>query len=166
VEEAWLEVVEFPGYSVSNWGRVRNDFTGRVLTLLRNQHGVSHVGMNRCGVQYKRGVARLVADRFLPKNTLDPFDTPMHLDGDVTNNEASNLIWRPRWFVLKYERQFHRRPLIPVPIREVDSRERFNDSRDAATTYGLLEVDIVNSVTRGDPVFPTFQRYELVDLTR
>jgi len=36
----WREIEDFPGYSVSNFGRVRNDLNDRILTLQRNQHGV------------------------------------------------------------------------------------------------------------------------------
>lgn len=161
--ETWLEIFEFPGYSVSSWGRVKNDFTGRVLTMLRNQHGVAHVGMNKGGIQYKRGVAKLVAERFLRHTTLDDFDTPIHLDGDRTNNEAANLEWRPKWFADTYTRQWnHRGARIAQPIRDIDSGERYVDSMDAARTNGLLERDIVSSVSTGVKVFPTLQRFEIV----
>lgn len=161
--ETWLEIFEFPGYSVSNWGRVRNNFTGRVLTLLRNQHGVTHVGMNKGGLQHKRGVAKLVAERFLRHTTLDDFDTPIHLDGDRTNNEASNLDWRPKWFADTYARQWNRRGArITQPIRDKDSGERYADSMDAAKTHGLLERDILESILTGVKVFPTLQRFEII----
>lgn len=160
--ETWLEIFEFPGYSVSSWGRVRNNYTGRVLTLLRNQHGVAHVGMNRGGIQYKRGVAKLVAQRFLRHTTLEDFDTPIHLDGDRTNNEASNLAWRPKWFADSYTRQWNDRSArINRPIMDMDTGQRYADSKDAAMTHGLLERDIVESVSAGVKVFPTLQRFEI-----
>lgn len=160
--ETWLEIFEFPGYSVSSWGRVRNDYSGRVLTLLRNQHGVTHVGMNRGGIQHKRGVAKLVAERFLTHKTEDDFDTPIHLDGDRTNNEATNLAWRPKWFADMYTRQWNTRGArIVVPIVDIDSGERYVDSTDAARTHGLLERDILESVSTGVKVFPTLQRFEI-----
>lgn len=161
--ETWLDIFEFPGYSVSSFGRVRNDFTGRVLTMLRNQHGVAHVGLSKGGVQYKRGVARLVAERYLQHNTMDDFDTPIHLDGDRTNNEASNLAWRPKWFADTYARQWNvRGARVNRPIRDKDSGERYADSMDAARTHGLLERDILESVSTGVKVFPTLQRFETI----
>lgn len=161
--ETWLEIFEFPGYSVSSRGRVRNEHTGRVLALLRNQHGVSHVGMNRGGIQHKRGVAKLVVERFLPRTTLDDFDTPIHLDGDRTNNQVSNLLMRPKWFADTYTRQWNTRGArIKRPIRDVDTGERYADSKDAAMTHGLLERDIVESISMGVKVFPTLQRFEII----
>lgn len=162
--ETWLEIFEFPGYSVSSWGRVRNERTGRVLTLLRNQNGVTHVGMNRNGLQHKRGVAKLVAKRFLRHTTLDDFDTPIHLNGDRSDNQASNLAWRPKWFADTYTRQWNfYGARIDQPIRDIDSGESYVDSTDAAKTHGLLERDIVQSILTGVKVFPTLQRFEIIE---
>lgn len=161
--ETWLEIFEFPGYSVSNWGRVRNDYSGRVLTLLRNQSGVAHVGMMKGGIQQKRSVPKLVAERFLSHSTLDDFDTPIHLDGDRTNNEVSNLEWRPKWFADTYTRQWNvLGTRIDQPIRDVDTGERYANTTDAAKTHGLLERDIVQSISTGVKVFPTLQRFEII----
>lgn len=160
--ETWLEIFEFPGYSVSNQGRIRNDFTGRVLILLRNQHGVTHVGLMKGGVQHKRGVARIVANKFLPHNTIDSFDTIIHLDGDRTNNSAKNLAWRPKWFADTYTRQWNDMGTrISLPIVDVDTGERYENSTQVAQAHGLLERDIVSSISTGVKVFPTLQRFEI-----
>ena len=37
--EEWRKVEEFPNYSVSNLGNVRNDETGRILKPWVNSHG-------------------------------------------------------------------------------------------------------------------------------
>jgi hypothetical protein len=132
--------------------------------MLRNQSGVTHVGMNRGGVQHKRGVARLVAERFLHHNTLDDFATPIHLDGDRTNNQANNLAWRPKWFADCYTRQWTMSGTrVPYKIRDVDSGELFADSTEAAKAYGLLERDILASILDGVKVFPTLQRFEIAE---
>jgi hypothetical protein len=160
--EAWLEIFEFPGYSVSNYGRVRNDYTNHILTLLRNQNGTTHVGMSRGGVQYKRSVAKLVAERFLQHITLDDFSTPIHLNGDRTNNTVSNLAWRPKWFADTYTRQWNALDArVRKPIRDKDTGEVYEDSTHVAKTHGLLERDIVESISTGVKVFPTFQRFEI-----
>jgi hypothetical protein len=159
--QRWVEISDFPGYSVSDDGRVRNDYTGRILALLRNQRGHTHVGMTKNGVQYKRSVARLVAKIFLRRNTLPYFNTPLHLDDDRSNNHYSNLVWRPKWFVDKYTKQFERgRPLIGRPIRDIETGERFNHSWEACMKYGLLEYDILKSIDHGIPVKPTYQTFE------
>lgn len=164
--ERWLEIDEFPGYSVSNKGRVRNDDSGLILAMIRNQGGSFFVGMVRDGRQYKRGVAKLVANRFLPHNTQDHFDTPMHLDGDRANSSAANLVWRPRWFSNKYFRHFedreYRRPYYPYPIYEAKSETVFANSWEAAIHYGLLEYSVYRSVVEGEQTWPTFQIFRPV----
>lgn len=160
--ERWLEVFEFPGYSVSSWGRVKNDETGRVLTMFRNQGGYASVSMSRDRIQYKRGIARLVANRFLPKSTLDEFVTPIHLNGDRTNNAAHNLAWRPKWFADYYTRQWNSHGTrIDQPILDAATGEVYENSTDAARKHGLLERDIVESISDGVKVFPTLQKFEI-----
>jgi hypothetical protein len=104
--EVWRQIYEFPGYSVSNMGRVRNDETGRIMALSRNQYGIVNVGLVLGRKQYKRSVALLVADAFLPTWESEVFTSPIHLNGDRSDCRAENLMWRPRWFAAKYHRQF------------------------------------------------------------
>lgn len=158
----WKEIEDFPGYSVSNLGRVRNDDTDRILTLQRNQHGVIHVGLVRDGRQYKRSVALLVCQAWLPE-TIEAFDTPIHLDGDPSNNHIDNLMWRPRWFAMKYQRQFKGPvPSIREQIQDTGSGYRYNNSMHAATTYGLLDKEIRDSIIHRTYVWPTYQRFRIV----
>jgi hypothetical protein len=159
--ERWFEIYEFPTYSISDHGRVRNDFTGRIMALTRNQSGVVYVGLVRDGRQHKRSVAKMVANTFLPKNTLDHYTTPIHLDGDPSNCHYKNLMWRPRAFADAYHRQFNRWPLIGRPIVDVDTGERFHDSMVACVKYGLLDRDVAQSVINGTEVRPTYQTFAL-----
>jgi hypothetical protein len=161
--ERWIEIYEFPGYSVSDHGRVRNDISGRIMAMLRNQARVIHVGLWRDGRQYKRSLAKLVANVFLPRNTLDHFTTPIHLDADPENNHYSNLAWRPRQFADAYHRQFNHQPMIGRPIRDADTGEYFENSWEACMKYGLLDRDIMRSVIHGTKVMPTFQTFELAE---
>lgn len=161
--ERWIPIAEFPGYSVSDHGRVRNDISGRIMSLLRNQARVIHVGLVKDGRQYKRSLAKLVSDVFLPRNTLDHFTTPIHLDGDPENNHYSNLAWRPRQFADKYHRQYNSWPLVGRPIKEVETGERFRDSWEACMKYGLLDKDVLSSVLNRRRVMPTYQIFEFAE---
>lgn len=159
----WREIEDFPGYSVNKFGDVRNDDTGRLLALQRNQHGIINVGLVRGGLQYKRSVALLVCRAWL-EDALEAFDTPIHLDGDSSNNHIDNLMWRPRWFAVKYQRQFSdpNIPHIREQIQDTTTGYRYNNSMEAATTFGLLDKEIRESIIQRTYVWPTYQRFRVV----
>lgn len=96
--EEWKEILGYGGYFVSNMGRVKkwtksyNDWY--LLTITQNSlTGRGYVRIvSTDGVSRNLNVARLVAHAFVDgwseqANTVD------HLDGDVTNNRATNLEW-------------------------------------------------------------------------
>lgn len=162
--EEWREIPKFPGYSVSNLGHVRNDVTGYKLTLLQNQRGIVHVGLTKNLMQHKRSVSLLVASAFLGAPPNEAFETAINLDGDRTNNEAGNLVWRPRWFAIKYYTQF-RNPQMRgflTPIEEMATGERFENSWLAAIKFGLIDMDIFIATLNGMCVWPTRQWFREV----
>jgi len=161
--EVWRPILEFPRYSVSDKGRVRNDESGRIMRLSMNQYGVLTVGLMYCGTQFRRSVPLLVANEFVPGGT-ETFDTPICMDGDRFNVRANNLIWRPRWFAVKYNRQFVEPYPYPIrrPIRNIVTGEAFPDSTEASKWYGILEEDLVESIDLRTYVFPLFQEFEIL----
>lgn len=159
----WEPIPEFPGYSVSEKGEVRNDDTDRVLTPTPNQHGVAQVGLMKDRVQYKRGVALLVAQAFV-EQPADTFNTPINLNGDRMDNHADNLMWRPRWFAITYHRQFHNDLRgFRRPIEEINTGEEFETSWDAAVKYGLIDREIMLATLNRTYVWPTYQEFRVID---
>ena len=160
----WARIPNFPDYSVSSHGEVRNDEMLHLLKPSTNQYGVAFVGLVRDRIQYKRGLARLVANAFLPQGPV-AFDTPINLDGDRLNCDVENLMWRPRWFAIQYHQQFRApyRNHVNVPLRDIESGEVHPTSYDAAIRYGLLERDLVLSMLNSTWVWPTYQRFEIVE---
>lgn len=163
--EVWVPIEGFPRYSVSSYGRVRNDETERILTVLKNRGGVAMVGMYRPdGVQIKKSLGKLVATAFVevPRYRI-PFDTVVHLDNDKMNNHPSNLIWRPQWFAWLYHRQFAKYSRDEsIAVRDCGTGEEYDNIWEVIVRNGLLYRDIVVSVYDRTPVFPTFQRFEWV----
>ena len=162
--ERWKPIERFPGYSVSNLGRIRADKSGRSLSLNPNQFGVIQVGLMRDGEQWHRSVPLLVAKAFVPPSG-EAFDTPINLDGDRTNNRAENLLWRPRWFAIKYNQQFrmphpHR---IKRPIIDLKTEEVCGNSLECAKMFGLLEDDLILSIMNRTYVWPTYQEFGIVN---
>jgi len=161
--ETWSQIPEFPRYSVSDHGRVRNDDTGRIMKLTMNRESILSVGMMYRGTQFRRSVPLLVAQAFVPGGT-DVFDTPVCLDGDPFNVRANNLAWRPRWFAVKYKRQFLNGDgvLIDRRIRNVETGDVFADSRECAMWYGILEWELRESIEYMTYVWPIFQKFEIM----
>jgi hypothetical protein len=159
----WRPIVSFPGYSVSDTGLVRNDEYDRIMTLMRNQFGVVHVGLTKNRVQYRRTVNRLVAEAFLVPPRNENFDTPINLDGDRLNNHVENLLWRPRHFATRYFKQFVLGPIQPsYAVAEVNTGQEFESSWGAALTYGLIETDVRVASRLGSEVWPTYQRFRRI----
>lgn len=161
MSENWMVIEEFPMYQVSDIGRIANRETGRELRLSQTRIGSVKVGLVGQDGVYTRGVALLVATAFIEGRD-ELFNTPVHLDGDPTNNAAYNLVWRPRWFAWKYARQFHEGVAEQnLPVRDKDSRQKYSTMMEAAVANGLLVYDIWKSVRTGKAVFPTGQIFVL-----
>lgn len=160
----WYELPGFEDYSINPLGHIRHDYSKRILGVRYNQFGVPYVGLTRDGRQYVRSLPRLVADAFVERpNPI--FDTPIQLDGDRMNCEAANLVWRPRWYAVKYNRQFERRYHHPIeaPVRAIDDDLVFRDSFEAARHYGVLEKEIVEAVLNKTYAWPSYKFFELVE---
>lgn len=158
----WRSIDGFPKYSVNQDGHIQHNRSGRIIQPQMNQSGVPYVELMRDDGRFSRGLARLVAKTFISRD-LEPFDTPINLDGDRWNCAVDNLMWRPRWFAIRYHQQFRDTPRnrINRPLRASDSSEVHLTSLDAAIRYGLLEFDIGRSVLFGHIVWPTYQTFEL-----
>lgn len=169
----WKEIEEFPGYSISYMGLVRNDRTGRFLATFMTQRGLVYVSFENNGRSYKRSLPLLVAEAFLEPPRNDAFDTPVNLNGDRTDNSMFNLVWRPLWFARRYNAQFSKRgEKNPEPIEEVRTGERFASSWDAAIKYGLLFTEVFTAAwnyTHNEAedarVWPTGQKFKFITKT-
>lgn len=95
--EIWVKINKFD-YSVSSFGRVRNDRTNRILKLIYT-NGYHYVHLHRDGLRYDRAVHYLVCVAFHGKrpkgktNSGLPSYTPNHKDNDTFNNREENLEW-------------------------------------------------------------------------
>ncbi len=98
--EEWRPVPGFPGYEVSNHGRVRTIKSGRIHTGSIGNGGYPMVGLRRDNKTVTRTVHVLVAAAFIgprPKawrsrtGGPQPAGVVNHKDHDPTNNRPENL---------------------------------------------------------------------------
>jgi len=165
-EDDWRPVEGFAGYSINHYGEVRRDDTGRLMIPRYNQYGVPYIGLMRDWEQCIRSLPRMVAKAYLPPPS-DIFNTPIQLDGNPANCRADNLMWRPRWYAVRYKRQFDERYDYPIdePVRAINEKERFPNSFAAGCRYGLLEEEVVLSIHNRTPAWPTYQYFEMVSMS-
>ena len=92
-KEIWKDIEGFPGYQVSNQGRVRNVKKNFICKLTLDK-STGYMRVNLLGTDDKRhvlGVHTLVAKTFIPNP--ENKRIPNHLDTNKTNNNVSNLMW-------------------------------------------------------------------------
>lgn len=97
MSELWKIIEGYPNYSVSSYGRVRNnkrlDYkSGGILANRLNMYGYVEVCLYHNEAYVFRRVHRLVAKAFVLGESAE-HNQVNHLDGDKTNNRASNLEW-------------------------------------------------------------------------
>ena len=160
--EEWVPLLGYPGYSASNLGKIRNDRTYRVLTVMEQPNKRPFVKLYKDGSQVSRNIAKLILASFLPPPRPD-FTTPINFDGDLRNCALSNLDWRPRWFALDHTQQFRLKlPEYPDPVIELRTEEVFENSWAATIRYGLLYMELIKSIRLQTYVFPTMQKYRWI----
>lgn len=89
--EVWKKIEGYENYSVSSWGKVRNDVSGDLIAQEKNPKGYMRVSIGSIGKRHHLKVHRLVAQAFVP----NPEGKPQvnHKDGNNRNNSFTNLEW-------------------------------------------------------------------------
>lgn len=98
--ETWKVVSEFPIYSVSNLGRVRNNERNYIMHGGYDRDGYRQVTLSYNDKQYNRRICRLVAIAFIP----NPDNLPVvnHKDENRENDRVDNL----EWCTVKYNNNY------------------------------------------------------------
>lgn len=153
--ETWVEIEGFEDYLISTSGNVKNH-QGRLLSLRVNAQDITMVGLSQDGKQHMRAVDLLVAHAFLEPPQFSAFTSVIHLNGVRSDNHVNNLMWRPRWFAVKYHRQFKEDLFNDwnAPIYIMDTDEVFNNPREIAVKYGVLERSVHEAVVNHSQVWP------------
>lgn len=147
MKEEWRKIEKYPNYSVSNFGRIRNDTTGRIR-ILTDRRGYKAFNAKINGKYVKTNVHQLVAKAFVP----NPENKPCinHKDGNKHNNYINNLEW-----VTHKENTIHYHSVLDdsnarrvsseihsKPVRCIETGETFKSLRSAAEYYKCVPTNI------------------------
>lgn len=88
--ERWCKIEGWDNYSVSDFGQIRNDKTGRILKE-NNYIGYNQVGLTEYGYKTNHRIHRLVATSFCENE--NKYNVVDHIDNDKQNNHYTNLRW-------------------------------------------------------------------------
>lgn len=92
MKETWRQIKGYEDiYTVSDYGRVANLITERILKPVENHKGYLIVQLSKDGKRKNFRVHRLVAEAFIPNpKKLPEVD---HINNDRQGNHVSNLRW-------------------------------------------------------------------------
>lgn len=175
MHEEWKPITNFPGYEVSNMGRVRSQertvtdvFRGkkRMRVISGRELSPNYVGYKRRYLAVnlhnetgaaKRYIHRLVAKHFVPKPKEK--NTVHHKDFDPSNNRASNLQWVSQKENLRLSRlhnganpsgeKAYRAKLTQVQVTEIRSRINGPETqREIADAFGVSQ-SVISNINTG-----------------
>lgn len=91
IKEEWISVNQYYNYMISNFGKVLNTKTGRILNPIKSKQGYLKVNLYINGKGKMFYIHRLVAEHFVSgyKDGLQV----NHIDGNKLNNVFTNLEW-------------------------------------------------------------------------
>ena len=90
--EVYKKIKGFENYSVSNFGNIKNNRTGKEISKRIANNGYVRVNLyDKNSKRFTVAVHRLVAEAFVPKE--DGKNFVNHKDCDKTNNYYKNLEW-------------------------------------------------------------------------
>lgn len=132
----WRKIKEFPTYSVSDEGQVRNDAGVRTLKPIQRCNGsYLKVYLYNNGIQKQMYVHRLVAEAFIP-NPENKAEVN-HKDGNKQNNAVSNLEW-----CTSSENHLHRCNVLNKrngshPVLCIETNITYNSLTEASRATGV-----------------------------
>lgn len=152
--EEWRVIVEFPNYSVSNYGRIKHRSSNDVRKVSTNMHGFPVIVLYGSDkkTRYLRQVNNLVADAFLDPPPEYPYSVSAaiwHIDGNLENCHLDNLRWDSRPRVLEWN-EMHReggpskfKHPTKTKVKNNQTGIVYENTYDCAIAEGELESSII-----------------------
>lgn len=128
--EEWKDIEGFPGYRISNSGRVWSKTRNMELKVLLNSYSYVNLYCKGCGRNpIHHYVHRLVATHFIPNPENKP--TVNHKNKDKTNNCISNLEWATYAEQEHHKYLTYKYPTKPIVLEKDGVEYPFNSTKEA-----------------------------------
>lgn len=147
--EIWKNIDESKGcYSISNYGRVKNNNTNYILVGGFDRNGYKQVTLCYGNKQYNRRICRLVAKAFIP----NPDNLPQvnHKNEIKSDDNVENL----EWCSAKYNNNYGNRIKNAKNTKNViciETNELFNSVRQLAQKINTSHTTITRYIRNNQP---------------
>lgn len=157
MDEFWETIPDFPGYSVSDLGRIVNNRTGRILKAADNGSNNLIVNLQSNRRPVVKQLRWVVAETYLePPPMLD--SVPQHVNRDYTDCRAVNLEWMSKsdvhWRI--YQERMGDRPDIRR-VRNKDTGDVYHNIFEAARAVKGYATMIDRSMRNSEFEYKGFQ---------
>lgn len=157
MDEVWKVITDFPRYSVSSYGRVRNNESGLVLRQHDHKGYKTVLLYDAFGASKRFSAHRLVAMAFLAAPSELECEQINHKDGCKTNNHANNLEWCTRSQNHRHSRDVLKNGLRPVLC--VETEQEYESVKKAAEESSSYIPNIVRACKSGTTAAGYHWRY-------
>ena len=147
--EIWKPIKGYETYSVSNFGRVKNNVRDRMMKPIKNYANYLVVGLRNNRVTKIKRIHRLVAEAFIP----NPCNKPEvnHLDEVKSNNSVENLEWATRTENANWgtaTSRAHKKTAKPIFVKKDNFSNTFESITEFANEIGGTQSGVVWALKR------------------
>ena len=146
--EIWKNIIDFEKYSVSNFGRIKNNETGYILKGGFDKDGYKQVTLCKNNKQYNRRICRLVAQAFIPNP--NNFPQVNHKDENKSNDNVCNLEWCNAEYNNNYGNKIKNAKNTKNVIC-IETNELFNSIRQLAQKINTSHTTIARYIRNNQP---------------
>lgn len=160
--EQWKKIIidnKETFYSISNWGRVRNDSKGTFLEghIANNGYRMVHL---RYRIDKMCSVHRLVMKAFCPCDNMDDLQIN-HIDGNKDNNYIENLEWSTALENMRhsFRNNLQRYSMIPTYQYDLDGNfiAEYENCNEASKILNIDSTNIWRCVTEQQSHYLNYQ---------
>lgn len=146
--EIWKDIKDYPGYQVSNEGRIKSFKQSKEGKILKPKISAGYAGVDfrKDGRSHYGLVHRVVLSTFAPVENWEVL-TVNHIDGNCLNNNLENLEWMTQSENTAYSRRVLQtgNRIRRVHIITLRGEEKFYESAtEAAKQLGVSKTAISN----------------------